>query len=289
MEEKKREIQRIGYNINFKQALVAGGIAGTSVDIILYPLDTLKTRLQSKAGFHSSGGFRGIYSGLTSVIIGSAPGGFHQHFFVSYEYLKYVLGVGVLDNRYLPLIHMTAASGGEIAACTIRTPTEVIKSRMQTKLYSSMYLAVRTIYQEEGFFGFYRGFLSTVFREIPFTCLQFPLYEYLKVVLAKRTQKRYIEPWEAAICGSIAGGTAAAITTPLDVIKTRLMLSAKKQSVHNYSGIFNTFNRILSEEGPRAFFLGIWPRVLWISIGGSIFLGVYEKSKKTLIEHKIME
>ncbi|CAG8813675.1 9514_t:CDS:2, partial [Racocetra persica] len=62
------------YNVNFAQALVAGGIAGTSVDVILYPLDTIKTRLQSKSGFYSSGGFRGIYSGLTSVIIGSAPG-----------------------------------------------------------------------------------------------------------------------------------------------------------------------------------------------------------------------
>lgn len=30
--------------------------------------------------------------------------------------------------------------------------------------------------------------------------------------------------YEAAVCGSIAGGTAAAITTPLDVLKTRVML-----------------------------------------------------------------
>jgi len=53
----------------------AGGLAGTAVDTALYPLDTIKTRLQSRTGFYAAGGFRGIYSGLTAVIIGSAPSG----------------------------------------------------------------------------------------------------------------------------------------------------------------------------------------------------------------------
>lgn len=50
-------------------------MAGTAVDTALFPLDTLKTRMQSKAGFAASGGFRGVYSGLTTAVIGSAPGG----------------------------------------------------------------------------------------------------------------------------------------------------------------------------------------------------------------------
>lgn len=54
-------------------SLLAGGAAGTSVDILLFPLDTIRTRLQSQKGFWSSGGFRGIYSGLLSASVGSAP------------------------------------------------------------------------------------------------------------------------------------------------------------------------------------------------------------------------
>ena len=53
----------------------AGGVAGMAVDITLFPLDTLKTRLQSEAGFRASGGFRGIYSGLAPAALASAPNG----------------------------------------------------------------------------------------------------------------------------------------------------------------------------------------------------------------------
>ena len=50
-------------------------MAGTLVDVALFPIDTIKTRLQSSNGFFKSGGFRGIYKGLLSVSIGSFPGG----------------------------------------------------------------------------------------------------------------------------------------------------------------------------------------------------------------------
>ena len=56
------------------------------VDFILFPLDTVKTRLQSKNGFLKSGGFRGIYSGLGSTMIGSAPTA--ALFFTVYETSK---------------------------------------------------------------------------------------------------------------------------------------------------------------------------------------------------------
>lgn len=58
-------------------------MAGTSVDVALFPIDTLKTRLQSPQGFIQAGGFRGIYNGLGAAAIGSAPGA--ALFFSTYE------------------------------------------------------------------------------------------------------------------------------------------------------------------------------------------------------------
>lgn len=52
-----------------------GAVAGMSVDLLFFPIDTIKTRLQSQQGFIQSGGFRGVYKGIGSVFVGGAPGG----------------------------------------------------------------------------------------------------------------------------------------------------------------------------------------------------------------------
>lgn len=120
-------------------------------------------------------------------------------------------------------------------ACTVRVPTEVIKQRMQIKQYNTTISAVSSVLRTEGLLGFYRGFLPTVAREIPFTCIQFPLYEYFKSKY-RIYKGRVVEPYEAALIGSLAGGIGAAITTPLDVCKTRIMLSSKvtKRNITSY-------------------------------------------------------
>lgn len=41
---------------------------------------------------------------------------------------------------------------------------------------------------------------------------------------------------------------------------------------------------IYKEEGWRALFLGLQPRVMWIGIGGFVFFGAYEKSKEVLTD-----
>jgi hypothetical protein len=48
------------------------------------------------------------------------------------------------------------------------------------------------------------------------------------------------------------------------------------------SSIFTTLGIIYREEGVRVLFSGVAPRVIWISLGGAFFLGVYEAAKKAL-------
>lgn len=148
-------------------------------------------------------------------------------FFTTYEGLKSIIP-SFLPNLPDATVHMLAGSGGETAACLIRVPTEVVKSRQQTMAYGSNISSIKAgklLLSQEGFKGFYKGFGITVFREIPFTSIQFPLYEYLKYLVAKSRKRDHARPYEGAICGTIAGAVAAASTTPLDVIKTRTMLS----------------------------------------------------------------
>nr|XP_013011791.1 S-adenosylmethionine mitochondrial carrier protein isoform X2 [Cavia porcellus] len=95
----------------FMVSLVAGGVAGASVDLILFPLDTIKTRLQSPQGFKKAGGFRGIYAGVPSTAIGSFPNA--AAFFLTYEYVKWFLHIDT-SSYWMPMKHMLAASAGEV-------------------------------------------------------------------------------------------------------------------------------------------------------------------------------
>ncbi|KEY72776.1 hypothetical protein S7711_02558 [Stachybotrys chartarum IBT 7711] len=269
-------------NPSFQTALLAGGLAGTTVDVSLFPLDTLKTRLQSSGGFFASGGFSGIYRGIGSAVVGSAPGA--AFFFCTYESTKALLAP---HTAHPAVTHMLAASLGEVAACAIRVPTEVVKQRAQAGLHGGSsaralgaILALRnthglaTVWRE-----MYRGWGITVFREVPFTVIQFPLWEALKAWGRRRRQDgREVSAGESGLYGSASGGVAAALTTPLDVLKTRVMLSKERVTVSQ------VFWEIARTEGVRPFFAGIVPRITWISIGGAVFLGSYQWAVNTLSE-----
>lgn len=258
----------------------AGAVAGTSVDLSLYPIDTIKTRLQSSGGFWASGGFRGIYSGIGSVALGAAPGA--ALFFVTYEGAKSALrsrrDTGAPSQQWLePLEQMGASCAGEIAACAVRVPTEVVKSRAQASQYGGSLPALQAILAKRASIGLvglwkelYRGWTITVMREVPFTVIQFPLWEAMKEWRKRETGQTTNSAFESGVFGSIAGGVAAAVTTPLDVLKTRMMLSAEKQRV------VPLLVQLLRDSGPRAFFAGMTPRVTWISLGGFVFLGSYQ-------------
>lgn len=80
-------------------------------------------------------------------------------------------------------------------ACLIRVPVEVVKQRRQALLVESERLKLRTLY---------RGYGSTVLRDLPFGLIQMPLWEYFKLCWASRT-KRDCTPLEGAICGAASG------------------------------------------------------------------------------------
>jgi solute carrier family 25 S-adenosylmethionine transporter 26 len=178
---------------------------------------------------------------------------------------------------------MLAASLGEIAACAVRVPTEVVKQRAQASHHPSSLEALRFILDQRKTRGFahvwmelYRGWSITIMREVPFTVIQFPLWEALKKLRMSRTGRTEVSGLEGGLLGSVAGAMAAGITTPLDVLKTRMMLAKERQPM------FTMLSSILRQSGPRAFFSGIGPRVGWISAGGAIFLGSYQWASNVL-------
>ncbi|XP_057505247.1 S-adenosylmethionine carrier 1, chloroplastic/mitochondrial-like [Actinidia eriantha] len=263
------------------EGAIAGGVAGGVVETALYPIDTIKTRLQAVRG----GGkiiLKGLYSGLAGNLAGVLPA---SAIFVGvYEPTKQKLLKSFPDNLSA-LAHLTAGAVGGAASSIIRVPTEVVKQRMQTGQFSSAPDAVRLIVAKEGFKGLYAGYGSFLLRDLPFDAIQFCIYEQLRMGY-KLAARRDLKDPENAIIGAFAGAITGAITTPLDVIKTRLMLQG---SANQYKGIFDCVRTIVREEGTPALLKGIGPRVLWIGIGGSIFFGVLERTKKILAQRRPLD
>eukprot|EP00112_Aurelia_sp_Birch-Aquarium-sp1_P006548 Seg1720.7 transcript_id=Seg1720.7/GoldUCD/mRNA.D3Y31 product="S-adenosylmethionine mitochondrial carrier protein" protein_id=Seg1720.7/GoldUCD/D3Y31 len=255
--------------------LMAGGFAGTVVDVALFPLDTIKTRLQSSKGFLRSGGFRGIYRGVLSAAVGSFPGA--AAFFCAYEGSKTSLQPYI--NRPT-LVYMVSASIGEMVACIVRVPTEVVKQRAQANKNLNSYNAFLFTLKDEGFRGLYRGYFKTVMREVPFSFIQFPIWEFLKARLANSDGS--LSAVRSGLAGAVSGAISGALTTPLDVVKTRVML-AEREAETARSGIFRLLIKIRREEGITKLFSGMIPRVVWLSLGGFVFLGAYDFCKHILI------
>ncbi|WCJ41182.1 S-adenosylmethionine carrier 1 [Euphorbia peplus] len=260
------------------EGVIAGGTAGVVVETALYPIDTIKTRLQAVRG----GGkivLKGLYSGLAGNIAGVLPA---SALFVGvYEPTKQKL-LSIFPENLSAVAHLSAGAVGGMAASLIRVPTEVVKQRMQTGQFTSAPNAVRVIVAKEGFKGLYAGYGSFLLRDLPFDAIQFCLYEQLRIGYKAAARRELNDP-ENAIIGAFAGALTGAITTPLDVIKTRLMVQG---SANQYKGIYDCVQTIVREEGPTALLKGIGPRVLWIGIGGSIFFGVLESTKRYLVQKR---
>lgn len=170
-----------------------------------------------------------------------------------------------------------------IHLCSLLSFLIVVKAKMQTST-TSLSTTVQMVLKEPAntLFGggLYRGYGITLLREIPFAMIQFPLYEKLKQAW-KEKQGFEATPLQAACCGSVSGGIAAAATTPLDVIKTRIMLG-KDINGEAYRNGMDVFRKVMAQEGFATLFSGLQPRVIWISIGGFVFLGSYEAYRTML-------
>ncbi|KAL9092272.1 MAG: hypothetical protein Q9165_004446 [Trypethelium subeluteriae] len=246
---------------------VAGAFAAFTVDLLVYPLDTLKTRLQSPD-------YRRLYTNAATNTVnrGALFRGLYQGvgtgaFFTTYEAFKSLLtthnpvlshsdGAPLLPQ---PLIHAAASSIAELVSCAILTPAEVIKQNAQmvdrsTNKGIQGSATMQTLARfKSSPLSLWRGYTALAGRNLPFTALQFPLFEQLKKMLTahrQRTrQERNISGSSVsggdrkregslpvvehgivtAISAGLAGSVAAWVTTPVDVVKTRVMLAAGEE------------------------------------------------------------
>ncbi|KAJ5489341.1 hypothetical protein N7539_004231 [Penicillium diatomitis] len=331
---------------------VAGAFAAIVVDFFVYPVDTLKTRIQSPEyekvfkdaqtrAIKRDVLFRGLYQGVWSVVFSTIPSS--GAFFTTYEAIKSTLhgsstrstkngnpqdyysksqtGIRLPFTHSLPspIINAIASSSAEAVSCFMLTPAEVLKQNAQMvqsgQRHSGQYADVSAMRQVLARFKghpwkLWNGYFALLGRNLPSTAIQFPLFEYIRSRVvekyrrrkaaglsldnsdrASRTKETLIE--RAGLTGfsaSISGSVAAIITTPIDVIKTRVMLSAseaapeesrvaeKQKEVRGskQKGTWAVGKQIFRDEGVRGLFRGGAIRSVWTAVSLSLYLGLYE-------------
>ncbi|KAL8995363.1 MAG: hypothetical protein Q9188_006831 [Gyalolechia gomerana] len=224
--------------------MLAGGAGGTSGDLLMHSIDTVKTRQQGDPHipskytslsssylkiFRQEGIRRGLYSGVTPAFLGSFPG--TLIFFGCYEYSKrHLIDVGVNSS----LAYLASGFIADLAASVVYVPSEVLKTRLQLQgrynnpffdsgyNYRSTLHATRTIIKEEGFAALFYGYKATLFRDLPFSALQFAFYEQEQKWAKEYVGGKDIGLGLEILTATTAGGLAGVMTCPLDVVKTRI-------------------------------------------------------------------
>ncbi|KAG8836104.1 Fe(2+) transporter [Serendipita sp. 399] len=227
----------------------------------------------------SAEGLRTLWRGVASVIAGAGPA--HAVQFGTLEAVNEMMG-----KREGTAAWVSTAVAGASAAITsdaVMTPFDVIKQRMQVhnSAYRSVITCARTLYRTEGLSAFYVSYPTTLLMTIPFTAVQFSVYDHtLKFI----NPTRKYDPLSHVAAGGIAGAVAAAVTTPLDVAKTLLQTrgTTEDREIRKANGIRDAVKIIWRRDGLRGFGRGLTPRVLTFMPSNAICWMSYEFFKMVL-------
>lgn len=305
------------------------GASGLSLSYAcMHPLDTIKTRIQadttgnwrkvvfSKATLHSLG--KGFF---VSALGAAGQGGAR---FSTYEFCKARMLPEKKNGWTIPVTALSAVVG-DLASSVIKVPREVVTAKLQIDHYKAnaqgrqpnAAFVIRQTLLEEGPKGLFKGFWAIAARDSPFMIILLVSYENFKAfhhrsvreALEKTREYRLkqkgvvataaFEELEADIptmrsimYGGISGFLAGYFTTPMDVLRTRMIAQKANQSVTVVEMAKHMVARAWSQPNVgsvtksintyNSFFVGAIPRsVWWFGICG-IFFPTYETLKSLM-------
>ncbi|KAF2864643.1 hypothetical protein BDV95DRAFT_555765 [Massariosphaeria phaeospora] len=297
-EDDEHDYESLPPNFSLSANMVAGAFAGIAEHSVMYPIDLLKTRMQvvnpSPSAIYSGisnamitisrvEGFRTLWRGLSSVVLGAGPA--HAVYFASYEAVKHALGGNQGGAQaHHPVAAAASGAAATIASDALMNPFDVVKQRMQLhgSIYRSVPQCAREVFRTEGLSAFYVSYPTTLCMTVPFTAMQFMAYESISKVM--NPTGRY-DPYTHCFAGGLAGGVAAGVTTPLDVIKTLLQTrgNATDPELRNVSGLWQAAKIIHRREGYGGYFRGLKPRIITTMPSTAICWSAYEMAKAFFI------
>lgn len=178
---------------------------------------------------------------------------------------------------------------------------EVVKIRMQAQYHSlsdpldvpkyrSAPHALLTVVKDEGIGALYRGVSLTALRQGTNQAANFTAYTELKELLQKwqpQYQNQNLPSYQTTLIGLISGAVGPFTNAPIDTIKTRLQKTPAEPGQTAVQRIALISKDMFKQEGPKAFYKGITPRVMRVAPGQAVTFTVYEYLKKKLEDSRI--
>ncbi|XP_067102061.1 dicarboxylate carrier UCP2-like [Osmerus mordax] len=278
------------------------GTAACVADLITFPLDTAKVRLQIQGESKSLEGgkvvkYRGVFGtistmvkteGARSLYNGLVAGLQRQMSFASiriglYDSMKQFYTRGS-ENAGIGIRLLAGCSTGAMAVAFAQ-PTDVVKVRFQAqvrlpdmdsvKRYNGTMDAYRTIAREEGIRGLWKGCMPNITRNAIVNCAELVTYDIIKELILKHDLMTDNLPCHFTAAFG-AGFFTTVVASPVDVVKTRFMNSTTAQ----YSSASNCAYIMLTKEGPKAFYKGFMPSFLRLGSWNIVMFVSYEQIKR---------
>ena len=270
---------------NFVSSLIAGVGSGSLASIVCAPLDLLRTRMQVAGGLekgaatnpkiikslyeiYASDGLRGCFRGLGATLA-TVPA-FWGLYFPLYESLKRQFmavssSYGDGGHNHHALVHLSSAMCAGAVADVVCNPMFVVRTRMQTEALHYFQVpagerqphgVARTIiglYREGGVPIFWRGLTASLLG-LFHVGIQFPVYERLKAEARKRSPGKEESALDLLIASGLSKMTAATLTYPHEVIRSRMMDARGASAGKN---VFDTTRFIIKNEGYGGLYTGL--------------------------------
>ncbi|CAK9157094.1 unnamed protein product [Ilex paraguariensis] len=287
------------------QNATAGALAGLATVTFSHPLDVVRTRFQVNDGRISNlptykntphalftiartEGFRGLYAGFYPAVLGSTISWGLYFFFYSKAKQRY------LRNReeLSPGLHLASAAEAGALVCFCTNPIWLVKTRLQlqtpqhqTRPYSGLYDALRTILKEEGWRALYKGLVPGLFL-VTHGAIQFTAYEELRKVFidfkSEENEKKsgkgdnLLDSIDYATMGASSKLAAILMTYPFQVVRARLQQRPSAGGIPRYMDSWHVVKETVRFEGLRGFYKGITANLLKNVPAASVTFIVYE-------------
>jgi solute carrier family 25 protein 39/40 len=200
-----------------------------------------------------------------------------------------IMSSEVQTHQQLPLwVPMISGGSARVLAATMISPLELLRTKMQSRplTYGQLAEAVKQLLAVEGVRGLYKGLTPTILRDVPFSCIYWAGYEWLRTKLSTATPPSF---GASFVAGAFSGALAAVLTLPFDVVKTHRQIELGERLAHTSNPLAQSSGsphqtsqlliHIYKRRGMQGLFAGLGPRVIKVAPACAIMISTYEMGK----------